>query len=54
MDVFTVPGAYELPFAAMRISEQYDAIVALGAVIRGDTPHFDYVAGENARVACKR
>jgi 6,7-dimethyl-8-ribityllumazine synthase len=48
VDVYTVPGAYELPFAAMRISEQYDAIVALGAVIRGETPHFDYVAGECA------
>jgi 6,7-dimethyl-8-ribityllumazine synthase len=48
LDVYTVPGAYELPFAAMRISEQYDAIVALGAVIRGETPHFDYVAGECA------
>lgn len=48
MDVYTVPGAYELPFASMRIAEEYDAIVALGAVIRGETPHFDYVAGECA------
>src|SRR5262245_60484884 len=49
VDIFTVPGAFELPFAAMRISDNYDAIVALGAVVRGDTPHFDYVAGECAR-----
>lgn len=43
-----VPGAYEMPLAAKRVAEtgQYDAIVALGAVIRGGTPHFDYVAGE--------
>ncbi|MDX1802250.1 MAG: 6,7-dimethyl-8-ribityllumazine synthase, partial [Marinobacter sp.] len=39
---------YEMPLAAKRVAEtgQYDAIVALGAVIRGGTPHFDYVAGE--------
>jgi len=51
VDVFWVPGAWELPPAvrqAMR-TEQYDAVVALGAVIRGDTPHFDYVAGEASR-----
>ncbi|MGI9043592.1 MAG: 6,7-dimethyl-8-ribityllumazine synthase [Gemmatimonadaceae bacterium] len=51
IDVFWVPGAWELPSAvrqAMR-TEQYDAVVALGAVIRGDTPHFDYVAGEASR-----
>ena len=51
IDVFWVPGAWELPPAvrqAMR-TEQYDAVVALGAVIRGDTPHFDYVAGEASR-----
>lgn len=43
-----VPGAYELPLAAKKLAEQgkYDAIVALGAVIRGGTPHFDFVAGE--------
>jgi 6,7-dimethyl-8-ribityllumazine synthase len=43
-----VPGAYELPIAAQRLaqSKKYDAIIALGAVIRGSTPHFDFVAGE--------
>lgn len=42
------PGAYELPLAVQRAaaSKKYDAIIALGAVIRGATPHFDYVAGE--------
>ena len=51
VDVFWVPGAWELPAAARRVagSERYDALVALGAVIRGDTPHFDYVAGESSR-----
>ena len=48
--VFYVPGAFELPFAAKKLAERggFDAIVALGAVIRGDTPHFDFVAGEAA------
>lgn len=43
-----VPGAFELPMVVQRIaaSKQYDAIIALGAVIRGGTPHFEYVAGE--------
>lgn len=46
-----VPGAFELPFAARRLaaSRRYDAVVCLGAVIRGGTPHFDYVAAESAR-----
>jgi len=46
--VIRVPGAYELPMAAQRIaqSKKFDAIIALGAVIRGGTPHFDFVAGE--------
>lgn len=46
-----VPGAFELPVAARRLalSGRYDAVVALGCVIRGDTPHFEYVAGECAR-----
>src|SRR3954468_9108438 len=51
VDVVWVPGAWELPIAARRLlaSERYDALVAVGAVIRGDTPHFDYVAGEASR-----
>lgn len=51
IDVIWVPGAWELPLAARRAAatERYDAIVALGAVVRGDTPHFDYVAGEASR-----
>ena len=46
-----VPGAFELPVVARHLagSGRYDAVVALGCVIRGDTPHFDYVAGECAR-----
>lgn len=48
--VVKVPGSWELPVAAKALAAQkrYDAIVALGAVIRGDTPHFDYVAGQAA------
>ncbi|RZN45759.1 6,7-dimethyl-8-ribityllumazine synthase [archaeon] len=48
IDVIMVPGAYELPAVASRIAHggTYDAIVCLGAVIRGDTPHFDYVSAE--------
>jgi 6,7-dimethyl-8-ribityllumazine synthase len=49
VDVFDVPGAFELPFATKQLASRFDALVALGAVIRGDTPHFDYVAGECAR-----
>lgn len=46
-----VPGAFELPLAAKRCatSGKFDGVVALGCVIRGDTPHFEYVAGEAAR-----
>ncbi len=49
--VVRVPGAFELPIAARKLagSGRYDALVALGCVIRGDTPHFEYVAGECAR-----
>lgn len=49
--VTRVPGAFEIPLAvkAMAAAKQYDAILALGAVIRGETPHFDYVAGECAK-----
>jgi 6,7-dimethyl-8-ribityllumazine synthase len=50
-DLVWVPGAWELPAAARRMleTERYDALVAVGAVVRGETPHFDYVAGEAAR-----
>lgn len=48
--IVRVPGAYEMPLAVKRVAEttEYDAVIALGAVIRGGTPHFDYVAGEAA------
>lgn len=51
IDVAWVPGAWELPIAARRAlgTAKYDLLVAVGAVIRGDTPHFDYVAGEASR-----
>jgi len=51
VDLVWVPGAWELPAAARRalVTERYDAAVAVGAVIRGETPHFEYVAGEAAR-----
>lgn len=49
--VARVPGAYEIPLAAKRLaaSGQFDAVICLGAVIRGATPHFDYVASEVAK-----
>lgn len=48
--VVRVPGAYEMPLAVKRVADtgRFDAIIALGAVIRGGTPHFEYVAGEAA------
>ena len=51
VDLVWVPGAWELPGAARRllVTERYDAVVAIGAVVRGDTPHFEYVAGEASR-----
>jgi 6,7-dimethyl-8-ribityllumazine synthase len=51
IDVVWVPGAWELPLAArwLLASERYDGLVAVGAVIRGDTAHFDYIAGEASR-----
>ena len=50
IDVIRVPGAFEIPIVARKLalSRRYDALIALGAVIRGETPHFDYVAGECA------
>ena len=49
--VYKVPGAFEIPYACKRVAEEekFDAIVALGAVIRGSTPHFDFVANESVK-----
>ena len=51
LHIVRVPGAYEMPLAAQRLaaSKRFEAIIALGAVIRGGTPHFEYVAGECTR-----
>ncbi|MFN2400752.1 MAG: 6,7-dimethyl-8-ribityllumazine synthase [Gemmatimonadaceae bacterium] len=51
IDLVWVPGAWELPGAARSLlrSERYDALVAVGAVIRGETPHFEYISGEASR-----
>jgi 6,7-dimethyl-8-ribityllumazine synthase len=51
IELFHVPGCFELPVVARRLirAGDYDGIVALGVVVRGETPHFDYVAGECAR-----
>lgn len=48
ISLFKVPGAFEIPFLCKKLSDskKYDVIIALGAVIRGETPHFDYVASE--------
>ena len=50
-DVFDVPGAFELPLAALYLAEsgRYDGVACLGAVIRGETSHYDYVCAEAAR-----
>lgn len=50
VEVFKVPGAFELPLACLKAAEtgRFDAVIALGVVIRGDTPHFEYVAGQAA------
>ena len=51
LEIAWVPGSFELPLAARRFAEQgrHDAVIALGAIIRGATPHFDYVAAEAAK-----
>jgi 6,7-dimethyl-8-ribityllumazine synthase len=51
IDIVWVPGAWELPLAVRRalMTERYDAVIALGAVIRGETPHFEYVSAEAIR-----
>src|SRR4051812_40079536 len=58
IEIYRVPGAFELPVMAkvLAATKRVAAVICLGAVVRGDTPHFDYVAGEAARgcqqVAC--
>jgi 6,7-dimethyl-8-ribityllumazine synthase len=51
IDVIKVPGSWEVPLVAGEVARQhrYDAVICLSAVIRGETPHFDYVAGEAAK-----
>ncbi|MFO0774064.1 MAG: 6,7-dimethyl-8-ribityllumazine synthase [Nitrospiraceae bacterium] len=51
LTVVRVPGAFEIPLVArqMALSQQFDAVICLGAVIRGETPHFDFIAAEAAR-----
>ena len=51
ISIVWVPGGFELPLAAQKMaaSGKYDAVIAIGAVIRGSTPHFDFVAGEAAK-----
>src|SRR5262245_59120813 len=51
VEVFKVPGSFELPLTSLKAAEsgQFHAVIALGVVIRGETPHFEYVAGEAAK-----
>lgn len=55
LDVIWVPGAFEIPMAALKLarSKKYDAVICLGTVIRGSTPHFEFVAGEAAKGIAK-
>ena len=55
VEVAWVPGAFEIPLAAKKMaqSDDYDAVICLGAVIRGDTPHFDYVCAEASKGVAK-
>jgi 6,7-dimethyl-8-ribityllumazine synthase len=51
IDLIKVPGSYEIPILAKKLalSKKYDAIIALGVIIKGDTPHFDFIASETAK-----
>ena len=51
IEIAWVPGAFELPIAAKKLADtgRFDVVICLGAIIRSDTPHFDYVAGESAK-----
>ncbi len=51
VEIFKVPGSFELPLTAQKVAAggKFDAVICIGVVIRGETPHFDYVAGEAAK-----
>lgn len=51
VEVFKVPGSFELPLTALKVarSGRFDAVICIGTIIRGETPHFDFVAGESAK-----
>ncbi len=51
ISIYKVPGAFEIPITALKLakSKKFDAIICLGAVIRGETPHFDYIAAETTK-----
>ncbi len=51
VEIFKVPGSFELPLTSLKVAQSgnFDAVIAIGVVIRGETPHFDYVAGEAAK-----
>lgn len=51
VEIFKVPGSFELPLTSLKVAEsgRFDAVISIGVVIRGETPHFDFVAGEAAK-----
>jgi len=51
IEIFKIPGAFEIPLAALRVAQsgKFDAVICIAVVIRGETPHFDFVAGEAAK-----
>ena len=51
VEIFKIPGAFEIPLTAQKVAAggRFDAVICIGVVIRGETPHFDYVAGEAAK-----
>lgn len=53
VDIIWTPGAFEIPLVAKKIAKKYDAVIGLGAIIRGGTPHFEYIASEAAKGIAK-
>ena len=51
VEIFRVPGSFEIPLCALKAADSgnFDAVICLGVIIRGETPHFDYIAAETAR-----